>query len=517
MRTPLDKRVLAAFVLLVGGCTSIAGLDDLLPGEPLSTERGAGAEPDPARDADAAERDSGRDALSESSSAVEGGRSEDLDAGRDAESSVRDAAPDVIDPTCWLRDDCACNDKNDCPGPAFECCNGRCTDPSSDALHCGTCGNPCPSNQVCDHAECACGGLFPDQACVPNVCIDFMSDPNHCGSCTHSCLGGICLGQACQVVPMATQQQEPMGIAVDAQFVYFANSSGNTIGKLPKGSTVPCAGNGCPLFASPYLDQPVDVVTQDGDPRVYVSNHAGGALGSVIAVAKGPWSGAADIIATGTGLGSLAMRDGIVYFAGAPQGPKSSLGLILPDGGVSPAAHGYGYGSGEVTAVAVDADAVYFGARAQLDGGAPVSGLFKVQTSPGCIGGCAPSLLFAGTRPRSIALNTQFAFWTGDDDKIRRVSKSCLAAPCPVTVLAEGQNDAQSIVADDSSVYWANAAGGGTIRRTPVWSACKGLACQSMTPQLGKVYGLAQDLLALYFTTRSSGPPATGIVWRIAK
>jgi hypothetical protein len=83
-------------------------------------------------------------------------------------------------------------------------CDGRCVDPSSDADHCGACGDACAAEEMCDAGACVpvchgftCGGR----------CIDIMSDPENCGDCGYSCgpeavcLQGHCYaqdGQACE-------------------------------------------------------------------------------------------------------------------------------------------------------------------------------------------------------------------------------------------------------------------------------------------------------------------------------
>jgi hypothetical protein len=47
-------------------------------------------------------------------------------------------------------------------------------------------------------------------------CVDASSDVANCGSCGHDCQGGGCLAGRCQPVTLATNLQEPVGIAVDA-------------------------------------------------------------------------------------------------------------------------------------------------------------------------------------------------------------------------------------------------------------------------------------------------------------
>lgn len=82
------------------------------------------------------------------------------------------------------------------PGTAIQC-NGTCVDVNSDFQNCGSCGNACPSDQVCSHGSCAtvCGG---GSVRCGNNCLDLTSDPNNCGSCGNKCAGGqVCSKSTC--------------------------------------------------------------------------------------------------------------------------------------------------------------------------------------------------------------------------------------------------------------------------------------------------------------------------------
>ena len=86
-----------------------------------------------------------------------------------------------------------------CPTGAA-CCNGICTDLSSDPNNCGACENVCPASApfciqgACALNPCATGLTFCDPACV-----DLISDPFNCGACYHQCAPSeVCAGGVCQ-------------------------------------------------------------------------------------------------------------------------------------------------------------------------------------------------------------------------------------------------------------------------------------------------------------------------------
>jgi hypothetical protein len=67
------------------------------------------------------------------------------------------------------------------------------------------------------------------------ACVDTSSDPSHCGRCGHDCQGGTCSAGACQPVTLASGQNSPSEIAVDATSVYWTNYYGGTVMKVPLG------------------------------------------------------------------------------------------------------------------------------------------------------------------------------------------------------------------------------------------------------------------------------------------
>jgi hypothetical protein len=121
----------------------------------------------------------------------------------------------------------------ECEGSQHVCqdTNGRhrCTDLTSDPLHCGACGAACPAGNVCRRSQCVPAGLQPcytqadcdsgmcrvdsrdgSGACCPgapgeaycggSTCPDLYSDPANCGACGKVCAAGeVCSETSCCV------------------------------------------------------------------------------------------------------------------------------------------------------------------------------------------------------------------------------------------------------------------------------------------------------------------------------
>ncbi|MFO7565047.1 MAG: hypothetical protein R6X02_20545 [Enhygromyxa sp.] len=69
-----------------------------------------------------------------------------------------------------------------------ETCGGdRCVDLQSDADHCGSCDDPCPSGVACVAGECTCSA--GTELCGA-ACVDLDLDPEHCGGCDQPCDAG---------------------------------------------------------------------------------------------------------------------------------------------------------------------------------------------------------------------------------------------------------------------------------------------------------------------------------------
>ncbi len=506
----------AVALLFAVGCTSIAGLDGLGPqrthvSEPASATGSAIPGPDGGRPDTHPVRDAGKDG--------------DADLG---DATVRplggDAGLDSGD-DCNLNGTCECQNTSECPA-GFSCCMNLCVDTTSDPRNCRECGIPCGATQVCQNGECKCEGLEPDQICEPNKCINFFTDENHCGSCNHACLGGACLGSACQPVVLATGLDEPTGIAVDDVSVFVVTRGTASVKKFVKNdfTALPCSGDMCNHFESPLLDKPVSIVTNASDLNVYIASYGtGGADGKVVAVPKSFVAGAEHLVASAKGPYGLAMAAGTLYFSA-----RNDTRMIAKPGLTTESTPLVTSTSseGDVTALAIDATNIYFGLqKATASMGV---GIFRTPVATPCTDRTCTSVFTAGAmgRPRAIAFNHDYVFWTSDDNTVRRMQKICTTSgtvvPCPVSILAEAQPDPWAIVADDTDVYWANG-GDGTVRRTGIYRACRNVGCQAITPRIAtgvkgeQTLSLAQDTKAIFITSRSSGSPKSGTVWRLAK
>jgi hypothetical protein len=79
--------------------------------------------------------------------------------------------------------------------PVCDECNAQCVDLQTDAQHCGSCGNSCPSLATCNAGQCACPAGF--DAC-DGQCVNLQTDHDHCGACPTLCSDAqVCLNGAC--------------------------------------------------------------------------------------------------------------------------------------------------------------------------------------------------------------------------------------------------------------------------------------------------------------------------------
>lgn len=81
-----------------------------------------------------------------------------------------------------------------------ENCSGICEITQVDPLHCGSCGNICPSGGMCMNGVCTTHDGIPCEIC-DNACVDTLKDEANCGACGNACLeDGVCMSGVCSTV-----------------------------------------------------------------------------------------------------------------------------------------------------------------------------------------------------------------------------------------------------------------------------------------------------------------------------
>lgn len=210
-------------------------------------------------------------------------------------------------------------------GDGGSCSGGTCNTSSvcTDGASC-TPSNPCHQGR-CDQTRAVCNdtGLFQSNgtscgltsncqngACTPcpmcsGKCTDTASDSNHCGRCGVSCLGGACLAGKCQPLVLASGQDVPNTIALDASNVYWMNFGKSALngGLL---MTVPRNAGAEPKALAKVLD-PGGLAVTGG--LAYYTSYSGKAIFQVSLS-----TAAKEIAKTAGNPSSLAVSGGWIYF-----------------------------------------------------------------------------------------------------------------------------------------------------------------------------------------------------------
>lgn len=147
-------------------------------------------------------------------------------------------------------------------------CGGACVDTSSDAAHCGACGNACSASEVCSSASCA-------SSCTPS-CAGRSCGADGCGGSCGSCAAGQTCNASGSCVSSCTPSCAGRSCGDDG--------CGGSCGSCPAGRA--CDASGACACASGRTDCGGSCVDTASDPL-----HCG-ACGSVCAAGQACVSGA---------------------------------------------------------------------------------------------------------------------------------------------------------------------------------------------------------------------------------
>jgi hypothetical protein len=366
-----------------------------------------------------------------------------------------------------------------CSPGTVQCGSGGASGPVGSIDTCGATGewdaSPCaqPAPDCTTSAgppACACTGTLCNDG---GTCAHFQTDPLNCGSCGHSCLGGPCVGGACQPFALVTNQQNPYDIAIDATNVYWVN-------EVPAGTVNSCPITGCnntPTVLASAQSNPTGIAVSQG--VVYWVNYGAGAnLGSVMQCAATGCGGSPTTLATSQDeptaiavasngnvfwntLGGIMKCTGTLPCTPTTFGPTGSDIAVDSNnaywtaqagpvrcalGGCSGSPTAIATGQLSAWAIAVDSTNVYW---SDLGG-------ITVDTCA-IAGGCGnnPTTLSAATRPNDVAVQGSVVYWV---DFTANTIVECPTAGCSGKgfVLASGQHSPNAIAVDANAVYWVN-------------------------------------------------------------
>jgi hypothetical protein len=342
-----------------------------------------------------------------------------------------------------------------------------------------TCAASC---QAYDVASCVCPGAELVCGSTP-ACVDPTSDNNNCGGCGNVCgTNSACTTSHCTTVMVPTLTS-PIGIALDANNIYYTDDGNGLVYSVPK-----AGGASVALVTSGQAASAWDIIVVGSS--VYWSTYNQEKILSVPIT-----GGAASTLSSVENVPAGLASDGTSLFwanswqeAPAIRAENLSTGLVstldLPgDGGtvvIGP------------SAIAVDGTYVYWGNEA----GAGPSSVYRANKD-----GSNPIQLATTVDPvEGITVDATNVYFTVD------LGGGVYSVPIgggATTPIATGEANPTDIVTDATSVYWLNGAG---VRKAPksggpaiTLGTCNG-NLSTISPYCGRAVSLAVDATYVYWT-----------------
>jgi hypothetical protein len=281
---------------------------------------------------------------------------------------------------------------------------------------------------------------------------------NNCGRCNHPCQGAACSGSLCAPIILASGENNPAAIAVDATNVYWANQvNAGTIKECLIGG---CGGAGITLVTGQF--QPSAIAAKSGNVYWTTSDDGQGNGGQVIEC------GAAN---------ATVCNSSLLVLANTLQSPQGITADLVPF--------------------------VYFTQRAP---GTPGFGPPGDAVEDCAINGCSLSptpIALTQNDPYGVAVDSTNVYWAdnGGGSVMKCVNSACNGTQ---VALATGQgNPGARIAVDATNVYWVNSSAN-TVVRCAIAGCSNNPTVLATDSVAGSTAGfLALDSTAVYWTNRN--------------
>ena len=371
----------------------------------------------------------------------------------------------------------------DCDGNPVNGCEA---DVMTSPAHCGACLQPCDlahaaetcANGACTMGSCESGYTNCDNDPKNGCESQLANDPKNCGACGHDCLGGTCTAGKCDPFALATLQSTPWSIAVDSKYAYWTNRAGSA-GSVQR---VSIDGGAVEVLASNQNDPDGLAINATnvywanvGAGTVNMTLKSGGAITQVAGSQSQPNGVAATdsiVVWSNWGTGSIwkanANGTGAALLSTTSITPSVNSHRITTNGNYIWWAS---WGNGRVRRVAAAGGAITEIATSQDHPlNVAVDGTYAFWTNDfdarvmraDVAGGGGSTIMATGqNKPSGLALDATHVYFTSSDlGAVRRMPKT----GSTIETLATGQSAPTYMAVDAISVYWTNATGGTVMR-----------------------------------------------------